>query len=61
MGKKTTTQILHVQWLVVHRALPVGTWLHRMGVSPDCTRRSLQTETQKHCLWECIESQLIWQ
>ena len=21
----------------------------------------LQVETQKHCLWDCIESQLVWQ
>ena len=60
-ARKQQHKILHVQWLVVHKALPVGTWLHRMGVSSCCTRCHLQTETQKHCLWECIDSQQIWQ
>ena len=60
-ARKQPHQILHVQWLLVHRALPVGTWLHRMGVESTCARCRLQMETQKHCLWECIESQLIWQ
>ena len=41
-ARKQHHKILHVQWLVVHRA---------------CTRFQLQTDTQKHCLWECIESQ----
>ena len=61
MGKKQPHKILHVQWLVVQWELLVGTRLHRMGVSSGCTRCHLQTETKKHCLWECIESQQIWQ
>ena len=53
-ARKQQHKILHVQWLVVLRALPVGTWLHRMGVSSCCTRCHLQTETQKHCLWNAL-------
>ena len=32
-------------------------WAHLSS----CARCHLQAETQKHCLWECIESQLVWQ
>ena len=32
-----------------------------MGVSSNCIRWQSQMETQKHCLWECIESQQTWQ
>ena len=60
-ARKLPHKILHVQWLLVHRALPVGTWLHMMGLSTNCTRCHLQMETQTHCLWECIGSQPIWQ
>ena len=58
-ARKQQHKILHVQWLVVHRALSVGTWLHGMGVPSGCTRCHLQMETQKHCFWECIDSQQI--
>ena len=39
----------------------LGTWLRKVGVSSNCARCHLQAETQKHCLWDCIESQLVWQ
>ena len=39
----------------------VGTLLSKMCVSSSGARCHLQAETQKHCLWDCIESQLVWQ
>ena len=36
------------------------TRLHKIDVSPSCTHCHLQVETQKHCLWDYIESQLVW-
>ena len=32
-----------------------------VGVSSGCAQLHFRIETPKHCLWECIESQLIWQ
>ena len=35
-ARKQSRKILHVQWLLVHRALLVGTWLHKISVSSSC-------------------------
>ena len=51
--KKT---IFHM-WLIV--LLPVCTTLHKMGVSSNCAPLHLQVESQKHCRWDCIGSQLV--
>mgnify|MGYP006889229971 CR=1 FL=1 len=45
----------------MHRAFHVGTWLRKMGVSSSFASCHLQAETQKHYLWDYIESQLVWQ
>ena len=49
-----------MQWLLVHRALPVGTWLHKMGVSSNCGCCHLQEESNEHFLWACLKSQFVW-
>ena len=54
--RKQSNQILHMWWFLVNRALPVGTWLHNMDISSNCARYRLQVESQKHCLWNNVES-----
>ena len=51
----------HDKYLLVHQAFLVCKWLHKMGMSSSCAHWHLQVETEKHCLLDCIESQLVWQ
>ena len=60
-ARKRSQQVLHVQWLLVHRALSVNKWMHKMGVSSSCANCHLQVEALKYCQWGRIESQLVWQ
>ena len=60
MERRHLRKILHVQWLLVHRALRIGTWLHKMDISSSCAYCHLQAKTQKHCQWDSFESPLIW-
>ena len=39
----------------------VGTLLSKMCVSSSGARCHLQVKSYKYCLWDCIESQLVWQ
>ena len=52
--------ITHFQWLLVHRSLPVGLWLQKMGYDQACKGCGSPVETQKHCLWDCGIAQGIW-
>ena len=52
--------ITHFQWLLVHKALPVGLWLQKMGYDPACKGCGFPMESQKHCLWDCTLAQSVW-
>ena len=58
--RKQWHQMLRVQWMLVHRALPIGTWMHKMGVSSNCGHCHLQIESRKHCPWDWLQTQLVW-
>ena len=48
------------QWLVIHRALPVGQWIQQSVGPTACIYCTCQMETLKHCLWECHVAQQVW-
>ena len=47
-------------WLVIHRALRARQWLQQSRGPTACIYCSCQTETLKHCLWECHVAQQVW-
>ena len=58
--RKQGMKINVFQWLVIHRALPIGQWLQQSAGLTACIYCSCQMETLKHCLWECHVAQQVW-
>lgn len=50
---KTSRKIKILQWLVLHKAIAVDSWLKRRGGSTSCLRCGVQDEDIRHCLWQC--------
>ena len=58
-SSKKEPKIIIMQWLLIHRALPVGQMQHS-SESSRCKLCNYPIETLKHCLWECQAAQLVW-
>ena len=58
--RKQDMKINVFQWLVIHRALPIGQWLQQSAAPTACIYCCCQMETLKHCLWECHAAQQVW-
>lgn len=52
--------ISYFLWMVVHKGLPVGSWLRQMGQEGCCQVCQESEETSKHCLWGCTRAQEVW-
>ena len=48
------------QWLIIHKATPVGVWLGKGRFPTTCPCCRLYEESQRHCLWDCRWAQEIW-
>jgi hypothetical protein len=49
-------------WLTLNRALPIGTWLQCMGISPSYkVCRTEASETPQHCLFDCPVAKRAWE
>ena len=46
--------------MVVHKGLPVGSWLRQMGQEGHCHLCHQDEESLKHCLWSCSHAQVVW-
>jgi hypothetical protein len=48
-------------WLTLNQGLPVGTWLHLMGIIPHCkVYDSNMEESPQHYMLECSMAQRAW-
>ena len=48
--RKQAHKIITLQWLIIHRALPMGQWLRQTGISARCACCNHEVESQYHSL-----------
>lgn len=58
---RISRRISYFMWMIAHAGLAVGTWSAQMGHDASCIRCiSHLPESQRHCLWACVQVQPIW-
>ena len=53
-------KIVTCQWLLAHRALPVGEWMRKIGKPSHCPLCGYQMECLVHRFWTCYQAVQVW-
>ena len=59
-ARKQAIKIITFQWLLAHRALPVGEWMCKIGQQVNCPNCGHTVETLHRIFWDCGYAMQVW-